>query len=164
MPHGSFVPPMTPCSFFPVFLCFGHTIPPALKCELPKTMTLMKHARTGPSDTFRHSSPFSYDTQDQGAMATGKVINLPQQCKREFFPPLSEALFCLFSVPCSSWLSNAIAALLHKSGSIYILGLFQETHKINTIIWWFRHWPSTKPRTMLYLLCVRYLSKFSSFC
>lgn len=143
-----------------VFLCLGHTIPSALKCELPKAMTLMNRARTGHSGTFWHSSPFSYDTPAEGSRRDGHRWSYKLTTTVRTWGLQSGALLPpALSAPCFPWLSKAIAALLHKSGMIYILGLFQETHKVNTIVWWFRHWPSTKPRMMLYLLCVRYLSK-----
>lgn len=49
-------------------------------------------ATQAPSDTTVPLA-MTHGLRDQGATATGKVINLPQQCKSEFFRPPSEALF-----------------------------------------------------------------------
>lgn len=42
-----------------------------------------------------------------------------------------------------------------------MFGQFQETHKITTIIWWFRHLPLAKSSPTLYFLGMMYSSKLN---
>lgn len=156
VPQGSSVPALMPCSFILVFLCFGCTIPCALKRELPKGSNSHESCPHRPFRYLLTQQSLQLGHADSGIKEHWPQVKLKTYHNKQWESKLLWKLCaCLFSAPSLSWLRNAKAALLHQLGSIYILALFQETHKINTLIWWFRHWPSTKPKAMPYLLCVR---------
>lgn len=92
-----FICPCKDAMFFSLaFLCFAHTIPTALKCELPQGSDSHGIVPTGAIQTPSPTTvplAMTHWIRGQGAQTTGKVTNLPQQTMRKWALPTSFGSF-----------------------------------------------------------------------
>lgn len=151
------------------FLCFGHvsvicfetwapkrSVQVLLRCWHSTNELWLLQACQKPSDTTISSA---------NALDARPKVHLLQMQIRRYSSNPDRKLHLISCFPCLIFflhLTNAVPEVFCKSERFWVLGFFQETHKINIIIWWFRHLPLTKPRLVLYFLCIMHSSKLNS--